>query len=278
MTYKQLKQLTPSAFKGRCGVHPEIFEQMMEVLRPHLDRRGKRGGQAKLSAEDQLLVVLEYWREYRTYFHIGSSWGLSESAVCRLVQKVEQRLLESGSFRLPGKKTLYQNAYSGEVVVVDVTESPIERPQKNKQPITVVRKSSIPRAAQVAVRQKDGLILCTAFGKGRVHDFSLFKRHRLPLLSEQLCLADKGYQGIAKLHRCSCIPTKKPPQRPLDTSERQHNRSLAQLRVIAEHVNRRLKIFRILGERYRNRRQRFGLRFNLIAAIINVELLRSQTP
>lgn len=144
MTYEHLKHLKPSAFKRRCGVHPDTFEQMVEVLRPSLDRRGKRGGQAKLSVEDQLLVVLEYWREYRTYFHIGSSWGLSESAVCRLVQKVEHLLMESGKFRLPGKKQLYQNAYPWEVVVVDVTEAPIERPQKNNALITVARKGSIP--------------------------------------------------------------------------------------------------------------------------------------
>jgi hypothetical protein len=82
MTYEQLKHLKPSSFKRRCGVHPDTFAKMVAVLQPHLDRRGKRGGQAKLSVEDQLFVVLEYWREYRTYFHIGSSWGLSESAVC----------------------------------------------------------------------------------------------------------------------------------------------------------------------------------------------------
>lgn len=143
MTYEQLKQLKPSAFKRRCGVHPETFEQMVAVLRPHLDRRGKRGGQCKLSVEDQLLVVLEYWREYRTQFHIGSSWGLSESAVCRLIQKVERLLMDCGKFRLPGKHQLYQNAYLWEVVVVDVTESPIERPKKNNEPITVARKSGI---------------------------------------------------------------------------------------------------------------------------------------
>jgi hypothetical protein len=109
-----------------------------------------------------------------------------------------------------------------------------------------------------------------------VHDFGLFKRHRLPLLPGQLCLADKGYQGLAKLHPNSCTPAKKTRKRPLPCAERQHNRNLARLRVIAEHVNRRLKIFRILGERYRNRRRRFALRFNLVAAIVNVELLRSQ--
>lgn len=86
------------------------------------------------------------------------------------------------------------------------------------------------------------------------------------MLPKQLCLADRGYQGLVKLHYSSCTPTKKPRKAKLDKYERQHNRLLAQLRVIAEHVNRRLKIFRILAERYRNRRKRFGLRFNLIAA------------
>ena len=92
------------------------------------------------------------------------------------------------------------------------------------------------------------------------------------MLPEQLCLADKGYQGIAKLHSNSCTPTKKRRKTKLDKFERQHNRLLSRLRVVAEHVNRRLKIFRILAERYRNRRRRFGLRFNLIAAILNSEL------
>lgn len=95
------------------------------------------------------------------------------------------------------------------------------------------------------------------------------------MLPVQLCLADKGYQGIAKLHSSSCTPTKKPRQAKLDQCERQHNRLLARLRVVAEHVNRKLKIFRILAERYRNRRKRFGLRFNLIAALINFELAHS---
>lgn len=83
MTYEQIKGLKPSSFKRKCGVHRQTFEQMVEVLYPKLDRTGKRGGQCKLSVEDQILLVLEYWREYRTQFHIATSWGLSESAVCR---------------------------------------------------------------------------------------------------------------------------------------------------------------------------------------------------
>jgi Helix-turn-helix of DDE superfamily endonuclease len=144
MTYEQLKELKPSAFKRRCGVQPETFKQMVESLRPQLERTGKRGGQCKLSVEDQLLLVLEYWREYRTQFHIATSWGLSESAVCRLIQKVEKGLMASGKFRLPGKKQLYQNLCTRSVWVVDVTESPIERPKKNSDVTTAVRKSGIP--------------------------------------------------------------------------------------------------------------------------------------
>lgn len=127
----------------------------------------------------------------------------------------------------------------------------------------------------MVVNQANGQIICTAFDKGRVHDFRLFKLHRPPMLLRQLCLADKGYQGLAKLHPYGCTPTKQRRQAQLEPAERQHNRLLSSLRVVAEHVNRKLKIFRILAERYRNRRRRFGLRFNLIAAILNFELALS---
>ncbi|NJL91024.1 MAG: transposase family protein, partial [Coleofasciculaceae cyanobacterium SM2_1_6] len=129
MTYEQLKLFKSSAFKRRCGVHHTTFKQMVDILCPHLDRRGQRDGQPKLTVEDQLLVVLEYWREYRTQFHIATSWGMSESAVCRLIHKVETLLMDSGKFRLPGKKQLYQNAQTWQVVAVDVTERKIEHPK-----------------------------------------------------------------------------------------------------------------------------------------------------
>ncbi len=142
MTYEQMKTLKHDSFKRKCGVQRQTFKKMVEVLYPDLDRTGKRGGQCKLSVEEQLLLVLEYWREYhRTQFHIATSWGMSESAVCRLIQKVETLLLKSGKFSLPGKKQLYQNVYTWNVLAIDVTESPTERPKKNSEPTTVVRKS-----------------------------------------------------------------------------------------------------------------------------------------
>jgi hypothetical protein len=89
-------------------------------------------------------------------------------------------------------------------------------------------------------------------------------------------LADKGYQGIEKIHSNSKVPQKKPRKGELSSSDKKRNRELARNRVIGEHINRKLKIFKILADRYRNRRKRFSLRFNLIAGLYNYELRLSQ--
>ncbi len=126
--------------------------------------------------------------------------------------------------------------------------------------------------SQLVVNQGTGAIVCTAHGKGRVHDFRLFKMSQVRFVATIQLLGDKGYQGVAQLHPNSQTPTKKPKGAHLSQAQRQANRTLATQRIVVEHVNRSLKIFRILGERYRNRRRRFGLRFNLIAGIYNYEL------
>ena len=122
------------------------------------------------------------------------------------------------------------------------------------------------------VNQSTQEIICTAYAQGKRHDFNLFKTSKVKLKSEIECLADQGYQGIQKLHPNSRTPQTKPRGGGLNSLQKQRNRQLAQQRVVGEHVHRRLKIFRILSERYRNRRRRFGLRFNLIAGLYNYEL------
>jgi len=115
-------------------------------------------------------------------------------------------------------------------------------------------------------------ILATDFGNGNEHDFQLFKNSRCILSKETCLLADAGYQGVAALHPNSQTPAKKSKFHPLSQEQKANNRALSRKRILIENIIRRLKIFRILSERYRNRRQRFGLRFNLIAAICNMEL------
>jgi hypothetical protein len=226
-----------------------------------------------LSAQAQVLVTLEYWREYRTYFHISTDWGVSEATVCRTVHRVEDALMKSGKFRLPGKKHLFKGFGRPEVVVMDVTETPIERPKRRQRQFYSGKQKQHTLKCQVILDLISGQIICTFFGKGRRHDFSLFKASGIHFHPETISLQDRGYQGMARYHSNSFIPRKKPKNGKLSALEKDYNRELSRERVCIEHINRRLKIFRILQQRYRNRRRRFGLRCNLIAALYNYELM-----
>lgn len=115
-------------------------------------------------------------------------------------------------------------------------------------------------------------ILATDFSNGSQHDFELFKQSRNDVARQTCILADAGYQGLSNIHPNSQTPAKNSKLHPLSQEQKASNRALSRRRILIENIIRKLKIFRILSERYRNRRKRFGLRFNLIAAIYNFEL------
>jgi hypothetical protein len=145
MSYEQIKDLRPADFKRYSGVKPETFSLMVEVVSKRLTRtRRKTGRPPKLSVEDQVLLALEYWREYRTFFHLAASWGLHESNVCRVIRRVEDILTKSRAFKLPGKKKLQPADHEIEFIVVDVAETPVERPKKSKKPTTAAKRSATP--------------------------------------------------------------------------------------------------------------------------------------
>ena len=143
MSYEQIKNLEPTEFKRLCGVTPATFEQMVKVVAAEKVLAKKSGRPSKLSVEDQVLMTLEYWREYRTHFHIGVSWGLNESNVFRNIRKVENILIKSGLFNVAGKKKVKELDMETEVVVVDVAEHEIERPKKNRRGITAASRNVI---------------------------------------------------------------------------------------------------------------------------------------
>jgi len=126
--------------------------------------------------------------------------------------------------------------------------------------------------SQVVVNGRSRQVICTAHGRGPIHDFALYKQSKLDLHDNLELLADSGYQGISKLHDKSRTPKKRSKKRQLTKDEKRANRELSRRRIVVENVIRSLKIFRILLERYRNRRKRFSLRFNLIAGLYNFEL------
>jgi len=122
------------------------------------------------------------------------------------------------------------------------------------------------------VNKKNRKILALDFANGKRHDFKLFKESRIRTAKETLVLADTGYLGINKIIGNSQIPYKRSKNHPLTKERKQKNRDISSKRVLCENVIGSVKRFRILSERYRNRRKRFALRFSLIAGIHNFEL------
>ena len=254
------------------GVSRRTFDSMVDVVKAAEKKKRKSGRRPKLIIEDQVLMVIQYWREYRTYYHIGLDWGLSESAVCRTVLKIENLLISSRKFSLPGKKELLKMSSQSDVVVMDVMESPIEKPTRGQKKFFSGKQGEHTLKTQIVVYQKSGQVICLGHGKGRIHDFRLFKTSGVKFGELLKVIADKGYQGIKKIHQLSETPIKKLKSKKLTKEQKQSNRKLNRLRIVVEHVNRRLKIFNILSNQYRNRHRRFGLRSNLIAGIYNHEL------
>lgn len=115
-------------------------------------------------------------------------------------------------------------------------------------------------------------IVCTDFASGKTHDFNLFKSSKIKLLVGTNLKVDSGYTGIKKLHKNSDVPHKSSKKKKLTKEQKEYNRQLSKDRVLNENVIGMLKRFKIISDRYRNRRKRFGLRFNLIASIYNYEL------
>jgi hypothetical protein len=272
MEYSKARKLSANRFKRLTGVQKRTFKQMVELVKNEEKKKKKVGCPCKLRVEDQVLMTLQYLREYRTQYHIGTDWGVSESTVCRTTQKIENILIHSGVFSLPGKKELRQKETEEKVVAMDVTESPIEKPKENQKNYYSGKQKEHTLKTQLIIDLKSKKIICLASGKGRVHDFKLFQNSGVRVGDLIKIIADKGYQGIAKIHKLSETPIKRKKGKKLSKEEKQYNRLLNRLRVVVEHVNRRLKIFRILSSTYRNRHRRFGLRANLIAGIYNYEL------
>lgn len=139
---ERIEQLKEKEYQELFGVKKATFEKMLEVLNKQYQKDHKNGGKPpKLSILDKLVIMLCYYREYRTMQHIAFDYSVAKSTICESIKWVEQSLIKSGVFRLPSKKELHSNI-SIEVILVDATEVEIERPQKNKDNIIQERRKN----------------------------------------------------------------------------------------------------------------------------------------
>lgn len=142
MFYHTLREYAPDKFKRLTGVSKQTFSFMEEALMAGLPAFGKP---PQLCLQDRLLMVLMYWREYRTQEHIGATYGLHKSTVSRTIKQFETLLINDKRLHLPGKKALRQSDTVFEIVLIDATECPCQRPKKNSAATTVARRNATPK-------------------------------------------------------------------------------------------------------------------------------------
>ena len=141
--YNKIQKLNDEQFRRKTGVKRNTFLKMVEIVGEHENKRKKLSGRPlKLSYEDQVLMMLGYLREYITYFSLGQNYDVSEANCYKICRRIEDILIKAKEFRLPNRKDMYEDP-NIEIVIVDATESHIERPKKSKGNTTQERKRNI---------------------------------------------------------------------------------------------------------------------------------------
>ncbi len=144
MKFETVKSLDDEKFRRLTGIKKATFDRMQLILEESNKLKKVKGVRKnKLSIKDMLLMTLEYIREYGTYFHVSQSYGVSESTAYKTVRWVEDTLIKHPDFSLPGRKALLKSDVEYDVILIDATETRIERPKKNRSIFTQEKRKNI---------------------------------------------------------------------------------------------------------------------------------------
>lgn len=199
---------------------------MLSILQEAYNEQHIKGGRkAKISLENKLMITLNYYREYRSQFHIAQDFGITESAVCKAIQWVESILINHKDFALPSKKSLWQDNEL-ETILIDA-RSTHRTPQKKQRQQYSGKKKRRTLKVQIVVDKKSKKILCTYFSKGSTHDFKLYQLSKITTKQSVLIQADSVYQGIQQAHANSQLPKKKTKLKPLTKIDKKANHKLS---------------------------------------------------
>lgn len=270
LSYSKISQ-KPIIFNRLFGVSVEQFQYILLKIEPawqtQVINRYKRPGRAyKCELSDMLLMLLLYYRSYMTQILIGYWFDLDDSRVCRIIQKLEPLLAKEMAIT----KTKHLSQEEVESLIFDATEQPIERPKKNQQRFYSGKKKRHTLKTEIGITKKGRIINVSKPSPGSCHDFTI-RKNEDPIPKDSRMYVDSGYQGIDKLHTQSEFPYKKTKTKPLTKEEKEYNRALSSFRVTVEHILGDIKVFKILSDRYRNKRKRYGIKFNIVAGIVNLK-------
>jgi hypothetical protein len=146
MSWEKVSKLYGKKFRRYTGIQRVLFEKMLAVVISAKSAKRKhptKGVSSSLNPENQLLITVLYWREYRDQSHTAVDYGVSQSTISRTITEIENLLIRSGQFSVPGKKSLRSKNGAYEITIVDVMETPTERPKKNKSQSIAEKRNDI---------------------------------------------------------------------------------------------------------------------------------------
>ena len=257
-------------FSRLTGVKLSEFREIVCKVGPKWEELGKHkkiaGRPSKLKMlEDEILLVLIYYRFYVSFQFLEMLFDLDESNICRHIQKIEPIL--ASAIKINKNRELTQSDL--ETILMDATEIPIQRPSKNQRKYYSGKKKRHTMKFEIQTDIKGKILAVSRSYNGKTHDFKIRKMSdHVP--RDAIVLSDSGYQGLQNIHPKTVLPHKRRKKEKLTPEQKAHNRALSSKRVRVEHVFAQLKKFKILGSTYRNFRKKLHLRFNIIAGIYNL--------
>lgn len=203
------KEMSNKQFKRLFGMSKNIYKKIVEILEKAMENQRKKGGAInKLTVEDMFKMTLEYWIENRTYANIAKSRGIAENTCFRNIAWIEKTLSKSGFLNLPNKNSIMEEK-NLKTIIVDATEIPIERPVKKQRKYYSGKKRMHTVKAQFVINGETGEVLSIRTSEGKMHDFKLWKKSKIPIPAKTRIFADSGYQGIKKGRKNAKTPFKK---------------------------------------------------------------------
>jgi hypothetical protein len=268
ISYKKISQ-KPVIFNRLVGMQVKDFNCILEKLTPLWQKKvlsvyKRPGRNFKLELSDILIMLLIYYRSYTTQIFIGYLFGIDDSRVCRLIKKIEPLLARTVAIR----KDRHLSQEELEHLIIDATEQQIERPKRRQTKYYSGKKKRHTLKTEIRTTLKGRIVHVSKSSPGSVHDFAVYKEGP-PVHRDTRTFVDSAYQGMDKLHQATELPYKKSKNHQLDQEEKEYNEGLSRLRVKVENILGQIKVFRILSDRYRNKRKGYSLKFNIVAGIVN---------
>jgi hypothetical protein len=270
LSYEVLSK-RPKIFLRLIGIKVKEFDAIVLKLRPLWQEKvigsyKRQGRRFDNDIPELLMMLLLYYRTYMTQEFIGYLFDLNDSNVCRNIKTLEPLLVQIVSI----KKNRKISKDEAESLIIDATEQPCERPKKDQKKYYSGKKKQHTIKTEIRISTKGEIKHVSKPRPGSMHDFALFKTEP-PIPPDTNILADSGYQGLNKIHKKTAIPFKKPKNGKLSKEQKVYNKELSKIRVKVENVLGKIKIFKIIGNRYRNKGKGYGIKFNIIAGLVNIK-------